>query len=151
MGRKNRYYSYVEPHLDKIQEWVEYLSEENIADKLGVSYSSLQKYKREYPALNEALQRGRQNLVDELRKTMKKRATGFYYEETKIREITTGKPGMEITTRVKDVHRKYCPPDVGAAHLLLKNLDPEWRNDDLTTVELKKQKLEMEKERNEGW
>ena len=151
MGRKNRYYDYVEPHLSDIEKWVELLSEAQIAERLGISYPSLQKYKKEYPSLSEAMQRGRQHLVEDLKDSLKKKAKGFYYEETKIREITTGKPGREVTTKVKDVHRKYCPPDTGAIHLLLKNLDPEWRNDDLTTVEMKKQKIEMEKEKNEGW
>lgn len=151
MGRKNRYYSYVEPNLDKIEKWVELLSEAQISERLGISYATFQKYKKEYPALNEALQRGRQHLVEDLKDSLKKKAKGFYYEETKIREITTGKPGKEITTRVKDVHRKYSPPDTGAIHLLLKNLDPDWRNDDQTTIDMKKEKINLEKERNEGW
>ena len=34
-------------------------------------------------------------------------------------------------------------PDTGAIHLLLKNIDPNWRNDDATTLELKKRQTEI--------
>ena len=44
-------------------------------------------------------------------------------------------------------------PDVAAIHLLLKNLDDDWRNDDRPTMRLKMQKLELEKTKieNESW
>ena len=148
MGRKNKYESHVEPHLDKIEKWVQLISEEEIANKLGVSYSAFQHYKSEYPALAEALKNGKQNLILDLKDSLKKKAKGFYYEETTIREVTTGKPGREITTKVKDVKRKYAPPDTGAIHLLLKNLDPEWKNDDQATLDLKKERLQIEKDKN---
>lgn len=148
VGRLSRYETYVEPHLDKIEKWVQLISEEEIAKKLGIAYSTFQKYKREYPALNEALKNGKQTLILDLKDSLKKKAKGFYYEETKIREVTTGRPGKEVTTKVKDVIRRYAQPDTGAIHLLLKNLDPEWRNDDQQTMDMKREKLEIEKERN---
>lgn len=39
--------------------------------------------------------------------------------------------------------KKYAPPDVGAAHLLLKNLDKNWRNDDAATMELKRKQVDL--------
>lgn len=148
MGRKNLYEDYVEPNLDKIEKWVETLSEADISKKLGISYATFQAYKKQYPALSEVLKNGRQNLVVDLKDSLKKKAKGFYYEETTIREISTGKPGHEKVTKIKDIKKKYSPPDTGAIHLLLKNLDPEWRNDDMATLDLKKEKLQIEKDRN---
>ena len=74
MGRKNKYESHVEPHLDKIEKWVQLISEEEIANKLGVSYSAFQHYKSEYPALAEALKNGKQNLILDLKDSLKKKA-----------------------------------------------------------------------------
>ncbi len=147
-GRDGKYADYVEPNLEQIGKWVQLISEQEIAKRLGIAYSTFQRYKREYPALKETLKKGRQTLVLELKESLKKKAKGFYYEETTIREIKAGKPGKEITTTVKDVKRKYAPPDTGAIHLLLKNFDDNWRNDDLATLDLKQQKIELEKNKN---
>ena len=40
-------------------------------------------------------------------------------------------------------YEKYAPPDTGAIHLLLKNIDPNWKNDDDRTYELKKKQVEI--------
>ena len=74
----------------KIQEWYEELDERQIAvDKLGIAVSTWEKYKKENPELREVLKRGKQHLVGELKTSLKKKAKGFYYEETKtcIREL----------------------------------------------------------------
>lgn len=147
-GREKKYETYVEPNLDQIEKWVQLISEQEIAKRLGIAYSTFQKYKREHPALKEALRKGRQTLVLELKDSLKKKAKGFYYEETTIREITAGKPGHQVKTTVKDVKRRYAPPDTGAIHLLLKNLDDNWRNDDQATLDLKREKIEIEKDKN---
>ena len=52
--------------------------------------------------------------------------------------------------RIVEETERYAHPDTGAIHLLLKNLDETWRNDDQTTVDLKKQRLELEKEKQEA-
>ena len=68
---------------------------------------------------------------------------GFYYTETKTTIRKEG--GKEIRTVEK--YDKYALPDTGAIHLLLKNCDPEWRNDDKATMDLKKQELEIKKQK----
>ena len=90
-GRDKKYADYVEPNLEQIEKWVQLISEQEIAKRLGIAYSTFQKYKREYPALKETLKRGRQTLVLDLKESLKKKARGFYYEETTIREIKAGK------------------------------------------------------------
>ena len=59
---------------------------------------------------------------------------------------------IEAGKQIKVVERytKYSPPDTGAIHLLLKNLDPEWRNDDRETMDLKQRKLELERQKAEA-
>ena len=140
MGRKSKYETHVKPYLQQISEWYDELDEKQIAtEKLGISVGSFENYKRQYPELREVLKSAKQKLVSDLKNSLKKKAKGFYYEETKtsIREVN----GKKVSTVEK--YKKYAPPDVGAIHLLLKNLDPEWKNDDQTTIDMKKKQLEL--------
>lgn len=145
MGRKNKYESHVLPRLDEVREWYQLLNEAQIARKLGISPRSFDKYKAEHPELQEALKHGKEELVEDLKLTLKKKAKGFEYTEVKK---TVKKVNGESVTTLEEFKR-YAQPDTGAIHLLLKNLDPDWRNDDLTTVEMKKQKLEIEEKKAE--
>lgn len=145
MGRKNKYITNIEPFLDKIKEWYGELTEEQIAKRLGVAVSSFENYKKQYPELVEALNQGQEILVEELKKTLKMKAKGFHYKETKkvMREVD-GKQ-----TKTIEEYEKYSLPDTGAIHLLLKNYDDTWRNDDRETMDLKREKLELEKQKAE--
>ena len=150
MGRKSRYETHVKPYLNQIQEWYEELDERQIAvDKLGIAVSTWEKYKKENPELRDVLKRGKQHLVSELKTSLKKKAKGFYYEETKtcIREVD----GKQVKTIEK--YKKYAQPDTGAIHLLLKNIDDSWHNDDTETINIKKEQLKIAREKmeNDSW
>ena len=149
MGRKGKYESLVKPFLADIKTWYQDFTESEIADKLGVSVAAFEKYKREHEELRNSLFAGKAELICDLRRSLKKKAKGFHYKETKrvIREID-GK-----RTQVIEEYDRYSPPDTGAIHLLLKNLDDNWRNDDKTTIDLKRAKLDLEKTKaeNENW
>lgn len=140
MGRKSQYEAKVQPYLSDIQEWYGDLDEYQIATvKLGVPIRSWERYKNEHPELREALRKGKQGLVSELKMTLKKKAKGFYYTEKK--KYTKDEDGKK--TKYTEEVEKYAQPDTGAIHLLLKNLDPEWKNDDQTTIDMKKKQLEL--------
>ena len=146
MGRIDLYESVVAPKLADIQKWIQVMSEEEIAKQLGVSKNSFTKYKKEHEELKEALQDGKRELVKDLKDSLKKKAKGFRYKETK----TTTKNEDGAITTITEVFDRYAPPDTGAIHLLLKNLDPEWRNDDKPTMDLKREKMDLEKKKNEA-
>lgn len=149
MGRKSRYETHVRPMIDQIAGWYAFMNEGQIAKRLGISLTSWEKYKREHQELRDALAESRQVLIEDLKKTLKQKAKGFHYKETKktIRDVDGHK------TQVVEEFERYSPPDTGAIHLLLKNLDDTWRNDDMTTVDLKREKLELDRQRseNENW
>lgn len=147
MGRKSKYESHVQPRLEEIKEWYGFMSEGDIANELGITEGTFSRYKQSHPELAKALMEGRKTLVADLKLTLKKKAKGFHYTETKkiMREVG----GVE--TKVVEKYEKYCPPDTGAIHLLLKNLDDDWRNDDKPTMELKKQKLELDRQKHEDF
>lgn len=145
MGRKGKYGTHVQPFLSQIEEWYQDLDERQIADRLGVAVSSFEKYKSEHKELRDVLKKGKQQLVAELKATLKKKAKGFTYEEIK----TTIKKIGEREIKTIEKYKKYAQPDTGAIHLLLKNLDSDWHNDDQATIDLKKEQMEIAREKAE--
>lgn len=140
MGRKDRYEEYVAPRLEEIKKLTVDLTENQIAQVLGISPRSFQRYKVAHEELREALKAGTELLVCELKDALRKKARGFTYKEKKtIRKIEGG----EVTSIQVEEYEKYAPPDTGAIHLLLKNYDKDWRNDDAATMELKKRQVEV--------
>lgn len=143
MGRKSKYETHVQPFLKDIRQWVLDLNEKQIAEKLGITQASFDKYKKDNAELREVLVLGRQDLCFELKDSLRKKARGFYYTETKTFIRLEG--DKEIKTIEKT--EKYAQPDTGAIHLLLKNLDPEWHNDDAITLQLKQMQADLDKAR----
>ena len=143
MARKSGYDGLVKPFLDDIKEWMKTYSEGQIARKLGVSPHTFVRYKKLHKELEEAVQEGMKSLKEELKASIKKRALGYYYEESEVKTTTTG----DKVETVEKVTRRYCHPDVGAIHLLLKNLDEDWHNDDYVTLKQKAKQLELDERR----
>lgn len=165
MARPNQYEKKVKPYLSKISEMALTMSEEQIAETLGISLSSWKRYKAQYEPLRTVLKRGRKDLVLELRGALIKKAKGFEYTETKeVRQkvnwpdelyalmidagFTEEQLDQAETVRT-EITRKYASPDVAAANLLLKNYDKEnWANDpqmlDIRKKELKLQEKKVE-------
>lgn len=143
MGRQDRYQSHIQPRLAEISSLCETMTEAQIAQMMGVAPRTFQKYKAEHADLREALQKGTTRLVAELKDTLKRKARGFHYTETKktIKDIDG------VRTQVVEEYERYSLPDTGAIHLLLKNLDENWRNDDKPSFDLKREKLELEKQK----
>lgn len=141
----SNYEKKVKPYLAEIKEWARDHSKDQIAKRLGVGRRTLYTYIEEHEELRKALEGGHQALVEDLRSALIQKAKGFHYKETKrtIRSVDG------VKTQVVEEFERYAPPDTGAIHLLLKNLDDSWRNDDRETMELKKKRLELEKEKTE--
>lgn len=143
MGRKNRYEEAVQPHLTEIEDWIRTMTEDQVAKRLGVSVSAFERYKKAQPELRKALQNGREWLRVDCMSALIKKALG--HKETTTKKTVRKVDGVK-TTYVEETE-SYYPPDTGALHLLLKNIDPEWHNDDQTTINIKREQLELEKEK----
>lgn len=143
-----KYEKLVKPRLHEIEKWTEDMTDEAIAIELGVSRRSFIKYKQKYPELEEALKNGKKKLVKQLKESLKRKAKGFYYEEVKTIKIRNTDPDSESewVERI-EINRKYAQPDTGAAHLLLKNLDPKWHNDDVQTMDIKRKSVELQQQK----
>jgi hypothetical protein len=138
---KPKYEEYVKPRLDEITEMAKTMMEEQIAETLGIGKSSWYKYKAEHTELSEAVKKGRQKLAGELKSTLIQKAQGYVYEEKK----TIKEKGVVIR---EEIYVKKAHPDVAAINLLLKNYDPDWRNDP-AEYELKKKALELQEKKLE--
>ena len=146
-GRKNKYETHVVPFFNNISEWLKNgATERQIAEKLGIAYSTFNDYKVKYPELMELLQKGRRDLVTELRGALVKKALGYEYDETKVVTENVDLPPemqsalidagfnreqIEQARLVKtEAYHKKMSPDVAALNLALKNYDKNnWAND----------------------
>lgn len=146
MGKKSQYELKVKPYLADITRWLDVLTEEEIAEKLGVSDRTFLRYKKEFPELQEAIDDSKENLIKELKLSLKKAAKGYYYEE--VETITEHDPDddTEWIPRIR-TQRKFAKPDVVAANMLLKNLDETWRQDDYITTQLRKKQVELQEKK----
>lgn len=141
-GRKNKYYTHIKPYLKDIPEMLQTMTEEQVSKKLGVAYSSWNKYKLEFPELVEVIKKGNMTLVSELKSVLKKRAKGFQYEERKVIKEN----GVAVR---EEIYTKSALPDVASINLLLKNYDKEnWANDP-QALELRKKELELKEKQIE--
>ena len=135
-GRKNKYYTHIKPQLKYIPEMLQDMTEEQVAKKLGVAYSSWNKYKLEFPELMEVIKKGNTSLVGELKSVLKRRAKGFQYEERKI----IREHGVVVR---EETYVKSALPDVASINLLLKNYDKDNWSNDPQTLEIRKKELEL--------
>ena len=54
---------------------------------------------------------------------------------------------------VVEIYERERPADIVALHMLLKNEDPTWRDDDFETLQMKKKQLEIAQQKadNAEW
>ena len=141
-GRPSKYESHVEPFLSEIAEMATRMTEAQIADSLGVSYTQFREMKKKYPLLSDSLKKGRKTVVERGRSALIMKAEGFEHDERK-KIIVKGKVIRE------EVTTKYYPPDVAAINLLLKNYDPEnWANDP-QMLKIRQEELELQRKKFE--
>ena len=142
IGRPSKYESMVKPYLSEIKDLRLQMSEEQIAETLGVSYSTFRKYKDEHPELVKALEIGKKKLIANLMSTMIKLANGYTYDEIEVKE--SEKDGITTITKTKTQ-----PPNITAIDKLLKNLDPENWTDKPREILIREKEFEFQKERFE--
>lgn len=151
---KGKYQEWLQPdNLLRMKAWArDGLTDENIADKMGIAVSTLYDWKNKHPDISEALKKGKEVVDIEVEDALHSRAVGCKVVET-IEErqlnLETGKYEMVITKRIT----KELPPDVTAIIYWTKNRQPEkWRDakrvdmkadvnnpfDGITTEELEK-------------
>ena len=141
LKRSSKYKTVILPNLAKISDMYQTMTETEIAQELGISRATWTDYKATHEELREALQRGRAKICSRVKAAMLAAAEGDELVDVReIRELDGN--GNMIVTKIEKVTRK-AKKDVVAQHLLLKNYDETWRNDDFETMELKKKQVDI--------
>lgn len=149
-GRKNVYSSKIKCRFDEIAEWVKNgATERSIAEMLGVSYSTFNKYKAEKDEFSELLKKSREVTVDKIESAMFDSAVGFTkkvkkHMKCKRVEYENGKRVREEEVMVPYEEETYFPPNTTAAIYLLKHWgkDRGYTNDPVS-IDLKKRELAL--------
>lgn len=145
---KGKYEEWLEPEgLLKIEGWArDGLSDEQIAENMGISRSTLNEWKNKYSDISDTLKKGKEVVDRQVENALLKRALGYKYTEVTKERI---EGGFVVTKEVT----KEVIPDTTAQIFWLKNRKPnEWRDKkdiehsgevnnpfaSLTTEELKK-------------
>lgn len=145
-GQADVYETNVEPHLADISEWYQTMTLQQIAQKLSINKSTLCRYRNQHPELDKALTVGRTKLVEELRSALKRRALGYDWIEVKQEKAIDEDTGLLVVVKETST-TKHVPPDLGSAHVLLKNLDPNWHDADMITIKQRNQELKIKQQK----
>lgn len=145
-GQADVYETNVQPYIAQISEWYQTMTLQQIAQKLGINKSTLCRYRNQHPELDKALTIGRSQLVEELRSALKRRALGYDYVEVKQEKAVDEDTGMLVVIK-ETTTTKHVPPDLGSAHVLLKNLDPNWHDADMITIKQRAQDLKIKQQK----
>lgn len=127
---KGKYREWIEPEgLLKIEGWArDGLIDDQIAEKIGVSRSTLSEWKKKYKSLSDALKGGKEVVDRQVENALLKRALGYSYIETTreaVKDPETGEVKMRVTKEVT----KQVVPDTTAQIFWLKNRKPDdWRD-----------------------
>lgn len=127
--RRDSYEVRVQPKLDLVIGWCRRgLSNEQIAENLGISVQSFDNYMKRYEDFADAVDKGREPLEIHVENALVKRALGYSYKEvTKERkQVTnpeTGETEFKLVT-TKTV-TKHVVPDVTAQQYYLEHRAPK--------------------------
>lgn len=135
-----------EDSLLRIESWASNgLTNEDIAQNMGVTAKTLRDWRSKYSAISAAIKKGREPVVRVLENALIRKAKGFEYEEQTV-TIKMDSKGNKVPHVVK--HKRYSLPDTGALIFLLKNYEPnKYRNyNDLTKKQIEQEIKKMEAE-----
>lgn len=121
---KSKYKSHVADKLQLIACWArDGLTDEEIANKLGISTSTFYEYIKTYAEFSETLKAGKEVADYAVESALYQRAVGYSYQE--VTEV----PDKEGKVHVVKIVTKEVVPDTTAQIFWLKNRQPgKWRD-----------------------
>lgn len=107
---------------------------QDIANRIGISSSTLTSWRRKYPEISNALKRGREIIDYKVENALLKSALGYQTREVKV--TTTVRHGKLVET-IKEVTDKEQAPNVYAIQCWLYNRLPDkWKKNRDNLIEL---------------
>ena len=98
---------------------------QDIANKIGISYSIFRSWKAKYPEIRQALSKGAEIVDYKVENALLKSALGYRTKEVKI---TTLMQGGKVVQQMKEVTEKDQAPNVTACQVWLYNRLPDkWK------------------------
>lgn len=115
-----------EENLILLKSWaMDGLTDEQIAENIGINRKTLYEWKNKYDLICNALKRGKVVFDSEAEQALHKAGVGYFVEE--VETYITETNGVQ-TKRIKK-NKKWIPPNVTALIFWLKNREPEkWRD-----------------------
>lgn len=133
-GAKGKYEEWLTPDgLTQIRGWArDKYTDKQIAGNIGIAENTFCDWKNRFPAILEALKKGRAPVIEEVEDALYKGATGYDVEE-KIEEITVAPDG----TQQKHIRKttRHIPPNAALTIFALKNLK-KWKFKDKPVEEI---------------
>lgn len=154
-GRKNKYDEVILPRLEEIKALLaKGTSEKEVAEYLGISYTTWKKHKKAIPTFSTAVKQARGKAIEDLEQAMFKSALGFtkkIKKAMKLKEIhyENGKR-LKETERIEFYEEEvYIAPSVACAQFLLKNWAKDKYSNNPAELEVKKKEFEFNKKLKE--
>jgi predicted transcriptional regulator len=127
--RKDSYEVRVKPKLDLVVGWCRRgLTNEQIAENLGISEQSFTNYIKRYEEFADAVDKGREETEIHIENALVKRALGYSYKEVtrERKQVLNPETGeMEYKLVVTKSVTKHVIPDVGAQQYYLEHRAPK--------------------------
>ena len=154
-GRKSKYEEVILPKLEEIKDLLaKGTSEKEIANYLGISYTTWKTHKRKIASFSAVVKESRGKAIEDLEKAMFNSALGFtktVKKAMKLKEVV-----YENGKRLKEIERIefyeeeiYIPPSVACAQFLLKNWAKDKYSNNPAELEVKKKEFELNKKGKE--
>lgn len=115
--------------LLKLEGWArDGLTDEQIAQNIGVKRQTLYDWKKRFPDISDTLKRGKEVIDRQVENALLKRALGYQYDEV-TRESIWNDETKQFELRPSKVVTKEVQPDTTAQIFWLKNRKPiDWRD-----------------------
>lgn len=123
---KGKYQEWLEPEgLLKIEGWArDGLTDEQIADNIGISRSTLNSWKDKYSDISDTLKRGKEIIDRQVENALLKRALGYEYTETTREYI----PELDEVKTTKKVTKQVAPDTTAQIFWLKNRRSDKWRD-----------------------
>ena len=151
-GRKNKYETVILPRLNEIKELIKQgYTDKEVAEKIGVSYTTWKTHKRKIPSFSSLIQESREIPIKNIEDSLYLQALGFtktVKKAMKLKEVQydNGKRLKEIERVEYYDEEVYIPPSVSAGQFLLKNWARDKYSNNPAELEVKKEELEHKRE-----